>query len=351
MAQSTSTTPATAAAEILNTLYSASFTTQLMRAFVKLRIADHLAAQPRSATELAEALSAHEGAMASFLDACTAQSLVTPGPDGTYAVTDRGTLLRSGSALASHVLYAAGPGMNRAYEHIADVVRTGQSGGEVAGQHLYEYFGHHLEEGTAFEEVMSETTRDCLDALVTVHDFSGYGRIVDVGGGRGTLLSRVLEAAPKATGVLFDMPHVIEMAKTSLPTFAPAGVVDRIEFAGGSFRESVPSGGDLYTLKSIVVDWSDEEVARLLGRLHDTMAPGTPLLIVDWFRQDSPSNGGTGAGYEAIGSFSAWTLWGGRLRSRGEFERILTTAGFSVDQVTAGFAPCLFPWNLIVARR
>ena len=31
--------------------------------------------------------------------------------------------------------------------------------------------------------------------------------------------------------------------------------------------------------------------------------------------------------------------------------RELLDHGFSVDQVTAGFAPCLFPWNLIVARR
>ncbi|RKN65874.1 hypothetical protein D7231_23935 [Streptomyces klenkii] len=350
MTQSTSSTSPAAGMDILNTLYSAAFTAQVMRAFVKLRIADHLASGPRTPAGLAEPLDAHQDALAAFLDTCAANGLVTRGKGGEYAVTDRGLLLRSGSAMASHVLYAAGPGVNRAYEQMSEVVLTGRSGGEVAGQHVYDYYGEHPEEAEAFEKVMSETTAECVNALVDVHDFTAYGRIVDVGGGRGTLLSRVLAAAPKAEGVLFDMPHVVDMARSSLPAEVSADVLERIEFTGGSFLESVPSGADLYMVKSILVDWSDEEVTRLLGNLHRVMSPGSRLLIVDWFAQDGATASRT-AGYEAIASFGSRTLWGGRLRPLAEFEALLTATGFTIDQITTGFAPCLFPWNLIVAHR
>ncbi|WCL90077.1 methyltransferase [Streptomyces sp. JCM 35825] len=130
---------------------------------------------------------------------------------------------------------------------------------------------------------------------------------MDVGGGRGTLLSRVLAAAPKAQGILFDMPHVIEMAKSSLRSEAAADVVERIESTGGSFLESVPSGADLYMLKSIMVDWPDAQVARLLANLHRAMGPGSRLLIVDWFGRDAADAGRVVEGYEATVSFSAWT--------------------------------------------
>ncbi|WP_223778187.1 acetylserotonin O-methyltransferase [Streptomyces sp. 135] len=350
MTQSTSATPPAAETAMLNLLYSAPFAAQMMRAFAKLRIADHLTEGPRSAADLTQALGAHPGALTSFLNACTAQSLVTRSEDGQYALTERGRLLRSDSGVAAHVLYAAGPGVNRAYEQMDEVVLTGRSGGDLTGRHVYDYYSEHLEEGAAFEKVMSETTTNCVNALVETHDFTAYPRIMDVGGGRGTLLSRVLEAAPKAQGVLFDMPHVIDMARSSLREEADPDVVSRIEFTGGSFLESVPPGADLYMIKSILVDWPDSQVARLLANLHSAMAPGGRLLVVDWFGRDAAEAGRSVEGYEAIVSFSAWTLWGGRLRVRTEFESLLDAAGFTVELVETAFAPGLFPWNLIVAR-
>ena len=47
--------------------------------------------------------------------------------------------------------------------------------------------------------------------------------IVDVGGGTGSLLAGLLEAAPAAKGVLFDIPSVIEQARSS-PHLAPFGI-------------------------------------------------------------------------------------------------------------------------------
>jgi len=37
-----------------------------------------------------------------------------------------------------------------------------------------------------------------MDALVVAYDYAGFERIVDVGGGHGQLLARILSSAPDA---------------------------------------------------------------------------------------------------------------------------------------------------------
>jgi spermidine synthase len=59
-------------------------------------------------------------------------------------------------------------------------------------------------------------------------DFSGFKRIVDVGGGRGTLLQAILHTNQAARGVLFDLPRVIADA-------ARCGLGPRCELISGDF--------------------------------------------------------------------------------------------------------------------
>jgi hypothetical protein len=61
----------------------------------------------------------------------------------------------------------------------------------------------------------------------------------------------------------------------------PAGVLDRCEVAGGSFFESVPPGGDLYILKRVMHDWSDDVCAGILRRCHDAVAKDQRIVVID----------------------------------------------------------------------
>jgi len=53
-------------------------------------------------------------------------------------------------------------------------------------------------------------------------DFSKAGRVVDVGGGTGELLSAILSANLSLEGALFELPHVVANARNVL---SEAGVV------------------------------------------------------------------------------------------------------------------------------
>lgn len=57
-------------------------------------------------------------------------------------------------------------------------------------------------------------------AVLAAYDFSRYSTITDIGGGRGHLLRAVLQAVPDASGVLFDLPGVIDTVDAPGERFA-----------------------------------------------------------------------------------------------------------------------------------
>jgi hypothetical protein len=108
--------------------------------------------------------------------------------------------------------------------------------------------------------------------------FEGVGRVVDVGGGTGELISVLLGAHPALRGVLHDRPHAADAARQRL---RQAGVADRCEFVTGDFFEAVPTGGDLYLLKSVLHDWDDERAVTILERCRASMYPAARMVLIE----------------------------------------------------------------------
>jgi len=96
--------------------------------------------------------------------------------------------------------------------------------------------------------------------------------------GRGRLLAPILRKTPQARGILFDAESVVAGAP---PVLDAAGVADRIAVVGGSFFDSVPSGGDAYVLKHIVHDWEESKVLEILRNVRNAMAPKSKLVLIE----------------------------------------------------------------------
>ena len=125
---------------------------------------------------------------------------------------------------------------------------------------------------------MTSASETEIEPVLAAHDLSGFGTIVDVGGGHGRLLAAILRKTPQARGILFDAESVVAAAPAVLDA---AGVADRTAVIGGSFCESVPSGGDAYVLKHIVHDWDESKVLEILRNVRDAMAANTKLLVIE----------------------------------------------------------------------
>lgn len=142
-------------------------------------------------------------------------------------------------------------------------VRTG----EIAFDHVYgtdvwQYRAQHTEDAKMFDEAMANTARIANAAVLGEYSFSGFEKIVDVGGGDGAFLIDILTANPQLKGVLIDLPHVAEKAQRRI---GEAGLSTRCEVVGGDIFASVPQGGDAYVLSRVINSFDDERAVAILN--------------------------------------------------------------------------------------
>ncbi len=87
---------------------------------------------------------------------------------------------------------------------------------------------------------------------------------------------------PELTFVLQDRPPVLEQAKTTIwPQANPTAVEhNRVRFMPHDFFEQNPvKGADVYWLRHIIHDWSDEYAVKILTKLRKSMGPRSRVLI------------------------------------------------------------------------
>jgi C-methyltransferase len=135
-------------------------------------------------------------------------------------------------------------------------VRTGRPSVEtLEPRGLWAYLGEHADEAEVFGRAMTAKAAAEVAAVVAAYDFGRFATIADIGGGRGHLLSAVLEATPAATGTLFDLPEVTATLELRHPRLTV--------HAGNFFAERLPAA-DAYLLMEILHDWADEKCVEIL---------------------------------------------------------------------------------------
>jgi len=294
----------------------------------ELGIADLLKDGPRKAEELAAATSTHPRALYRILRTLAAVGVFHEGSERTFSLTEVGQCLRSD---APDPVYAWTRFVGRPYSwqtwgELLQSVRTGESVfRHVHGCEAFEYRARHPEENLLYDRAQAEISRGISDAVAKSYDFSAFKRVVDVGGGQGGLLVRVLQVWENLRGVLFDQPQVVANADKVL---AAAGVLDRCEIVGGSFFDSIPAGADGYLMKAIVHNWDDEASIRVLRNIREAMRPDGKLLIVERVV------GGPNEDLEAkLSDLQMMVALGGLERTLEEFTGLFDASGFRLARV------------------
>ena len=179
---------------------------------------------------------------------------------------------------------------------------------------------------------MTARARQEVDDVVASYDFGHFTNVMDVGGGTGTLLARILAGHPHLRGTLFDRPAVIPLARDHLAT---AGVADRCTFIGGDFFESLPSGNDLHILSRVIHDWGDEDAARILVTCRSAIAQGGALLLVETVLPDHAADNPAAIRMD----LHMLVLFASRERSAMEYEHLLTASGFTAPRIVPTASP------------
>lgn len=148
----------------------------------------------------------------------------------------------------------------------------------------------------AYEQFVAMSTAPIAASLPRSYDFTTHHRVLDIGGGIGTLLVPILSQYPHLTGTVVDLPDVADLARTQLKA---GPVAERVEvLAADIFQDELPTGYDAILVAHLLHLFPAERNIALLAKLRDVIPPTGRLLLVDWWR-DWKSPAPTGAVYSS----------------------------------------------------
>ncbi|MFJ9813145.1 methyltransferase [Streptomyces sp. NPDC101158] len=334
------------AAETLLRLLTGAWTTQALATCGQLRLPEAMDRDTGiGAAELARAVGADPRSLATLLRYLAMLGVVSEGPDG-FRLTEVGALLEAEapSSMRPLALMYGGP-FYQSFAHLTHAVRTGQPGFEhLFGENHFDHFARDPELRALFDRSMTSSAplfeavpeHPVLTAAATA---PGRARtVVDVAGGTGELLDRILSAHPALHGVLLELPHTLAAARARL---AGTEVGARCGYLAGDFAD-VPPGHDVYLLSRILHDWDDERCRSILRHCADAMPRDADLLVVERLL---PTDGTASLAV-------AWDLHmmcntGGRERTVDHYARLFEDSGL----VLVGHSPLALGAHTLHARR
>lgn len=309
--------------EALQQIAAGACLPRCLHVVAELGVADALDEGPQTTTELATAVGAHPDALHRILRLLSANGVFElRGHQVQHTLESR--LLRADHP-QSMKSFALMFGLPINWSSFLDFRHTAQTGQPASSKTLpggyWSYFERDPTAARIFNAAMSAKAQGQVAAIMAAYDFSQFKAIADIGGGRGHLLSAVLNATPSATGVLFDLPHVIREAS--------AVATDRLILQAGDFFLDALPGCDLYLLMEVIHDWGDQEATLILRAIRRAAPDGATLLLLESVVPEEP-----GPSFTKTLDIVMLALLGGKQRSRAEYDALLSESGFSIGRET-----------------
>ena len=211
---------AVADAAALIQLINSVWMSQAVCAAADLRISDILATGAKQIDHLARATCSDAASLRRLMHALVSLDLCEEREDGSFDPT--GYLLsdRSPHSLRAWALWS-GRHLWPLWGNLLGAVKSGRH-----ARHLtqrtdgFEHLGDESGVASLFNEAMANLAQLIATGVAQAYSFVGKKLIVDVGGGFGALLAAALQANPDARGILYDLPHAIDGARSLVRGFA-----------------------------------------------------------------------------------------------------------------------------------
>ncbi|UJR34421.1 hypothetical protein I4U23_021828 [Adineta vaga] len=261
-----------------------------------------------------------------------------------FQLTEDGLLLTSNhwSKIPDIIRLFINPITDKTYSYFPSIIKFGNRNGncfeQAFGCNMFEYMKReeNKEYAHIFNNGMLSYSNYTATAIISTVDFGRFHTLVDIGGGLGTLLSSIMEKYQSLYGILFDLDHVIENAKTINPNeFQRKQIeINRYEFISGDMfkSETIPSG-DAYIFKAIIHDWNDEksiEILKSILNANETQMKKsiTVFIIESIITSENKDN------WEAhVSDIHMLSNLGAKERSLSEYTNLLNKSGYELKHV------------------
>ncbi|MFD0818877.1 methyltransferase [Micromonospora zhanjiangensis] len=301
-------------------------TPMAVRVAATLRLPDLIAEGVEHVDELAERTGTDADALGRVLRHLTCHGVFTEPSPGRFTTTETADLLRSdhpAGMRAAFDLDGFGGRMDLVFTELMHTVRTGRPAWEKAfGAPYWDYLSANPALAASFDAMMAGSSRT---AAAAAYDWSGVRHVLDVGGGTGAVLDEVLRADPEIRATLVDLPDTVARGREFL---AERGLAGRCEFAGQSFFDPLPPGGDVYLLSAVIHDWDDESAVAILRRCAEAAGDTGRVVVVE-----SHGTAGDDPAMFAEMSLRMLVIAGGRERTVEDYRALVAAAGLTTTDV------------------
>lgn len=316
--------------------------TAVLYAAVALDLPDLLAAGDVQLDELAAAVDCAPRDLARLLRALAPLGVCGETAPGVYGIGELGRLLLRDSETSHRDLVQLSVEQYwSAWSDIAGSLRDGKPAFEREhGMGPFAWRAANPDAGLVFARWLgAETERVAPEIAAGLDLGQATGVIADIAGGTGTLLRELLTRNERTSGILLDLPAVLEQAEAEWPD----ALRGRTTFTAGDLFGELRVQADTLVLKSVLHDWSDEEAVSVLRTCAATMTDATRLLVIERLL-DGPEGDADSATWVDLHML---VVTGGRERASAEYADLLDSAGLRHVSVTATGAG----FGVIEARR
>ncbi len=301
-------------------------TPMAVRVAATLRLADLMAGGTQRVEDLAQRTGTDADALGRMLRHLTCHGVFAEPSPGRFTTTEAAELLRSDHPSGMRAMFDLnefGGRMDLVFTELMHTVRTGRPAWErVYGAPFWDWLAADPAMAASFDANMAGSTRT---AAAGAYDWSGVRHVVDVGGGTGALVAEVLRADPDIRATLVDLPETVARGRRFL---AGRGLDGRCGFAGQSFFDPLPAGGDVYLLSAVLHDWDDEPAIAILRRCAEAAGAAGHVVIVE-----SHGTAGDDPGMFAEMNLRMLVLAGGRERGVEQYRTLAAAAGLAAADV------------------
>ncbi|MEU4583274.1 methyltransferase [Kitasatospora aureofaciens] len=294
----------------------------------RLRIADECGGAGNDVETLAKRVNAEPDALQRILRALASCGFFTESGNGRFELTDLGDLLRSDSPNSMRATLSNVDSYH-AWLRAIDTISTGKPSFSNSFDAAFgaKFFSHKEEDdhaGASFDMRMQERSSRLYSGLETLPVWESVNSLIDVGGGNGAVLASILHANQNLLGTLFDRGDVIRRSETYGPL---APVNDRSQLVAGDFFTELPKGADAHLFCSILHDWDDDKVIKILNNSRRALTRNGKVIICEMILPD------LGEDHPARWSDLGMMIIGGRERTIGHYRRLARKANLRVSQI------------------
>ena len=244
----------------------------------KLGVFDALGGETRTAGELAEKLGVDSRALEMLLLALTADGFLVQTEEGFRVAPDYAPYLLTDETDNMLSILRHNYTCLRQWAQLVEVVKTGDAPRRQAD-------GFAADELRDFICGMANISRTSSVEVGNKFDFSGYRRMLDLGGGPATSSITLAKMYRGLKCVVFDLEDTLEIAREEI---VKAGLQDRIETrVGDYFEDEFGEKFDLVYISNIIHSTSPENTLMILEKSHRALVSGGTVMLKDFFLEDN----------------------------------------------------------------